>query len=104
MSTAQAQDGIGKYLVVYICMLVLSAIELMIAYGHASGGHLLVSMLLPAFIGAVLGVVYFMGLGSENQKAILAFCVFTLFVLATINYGWTDSFRLLLGAPFSKYH
>jgi heme/copper-type cytochrome/quinol oxidase subunit 4 len=104
MSTAQGQGGTGKCITVYICMLVISAIELMIAYRHPSGVHLLASMLVLAFIGAVLGVLYFMGLGSENHRAIVAFCVFTLFVLATINYGWTDSFRLLLGAPFSKYH
>jgi heme/copper-type cytochrome/quinol oxidase subunit 4 len=102
MSTAGEQGGLGKYLVVYICMLVITAIELLIAYQHPSGGQLLVSMLLLAFIGAVLGVLYFMGLGSENHRAIVAFAVFTLFVLATINYGWTDSFRILLGAPYAK--
>jgi len=102
MSTTGEQGGLGKYVVVYISMLVIAVIELLIAYRHPSGGQLLVSMLILAFIGALLGVLYFMGLGSENRKAILAFAVFTLFVLATINYGWTDSFRLLLGAPFAK--
>lgn len=104
MSTAAAQVGLGKYFVVYICMLGIAVIELVIAYRHPSGGQLLASMLLLAFIGALLGVLYFMGLGSENHKAIVAFAVFTLFVLATINYGWTDSFRLLFGVPFSRYH
>jgi hypothetical protein len=49
-------------------------------------------------------LLVFMRLGSEKPSLLVAFAVFTLFVLATINYGWTDSFRLLLGAPFSKYH
>jgi heme/copper-type cytochrome/quinol oxidase subunit 4 len=102
MSTAREPRGLGKYLVIYICMLLITAIELLIAYQHPSGGQLLVSMLLLAFIGALLGVLYFMGLGSENHSAIVAFAVFTLFVLATINYGWTDSFRLLLGVPFAR--
>ena len=102
MSTTAEQGGIGKYVVVYICMLVITAIELTIAYRHPSGGPLLVSMLLLAFVGAFLGILVFMRLGAENHKLIVAFAVFTLFVLATINYGWTDSFRLLLGVPFAK--
>ena len=102
MSTTVEQGGMGKYVVVYIGMLVITAIELLIAYRHPSGGHLLVSMLLFAFVGALLGVLYFMGLGSENHSSIVAFAVFTLFVLATINYGWTDSFRILNGAPFTR--
>jgi heme/copper-type cytochrome/quinol oxidase subunit 4 len=102
MSTAEAQGGLGKYFVVYLCMLAIAAIELSIAYRHPGGAHLLVSMLLLAFAGALLGVLYFMGLGSENHKSIAAFAVFTLFVLATINYGWTDSFRLLFGVPFAR--
>ena len=102
MTTTEAPRGGGKYLAVYIFMLLITLIEVVIAYRHPGGTSLLVSMLLLAAIGAVLGVVYFMGLGSENHSSIVAFCVFTLFVLATINYGWTDSFRLLFGAPFSK--
>ena len=104
MSRAGQQPGISKYLVVYIVMLLTTVIELVIAYNHPAGGQLLASMLVLAFIGAVPAVLVFMRLGSEKHSLIVAFAVFTLFVLATINYGWTDSFRLLLGAPFAKYH
>jgi hypothetical protein len=55
-----------------------------------------------SFIGAALGVLYFMGLASENRSAMIGFAVFTLFVLAAINYSWTDSFRILLGVPYAK--
>jgi cytochrome c oxidase subunit 4 len=102
MTIIEEPGGLGKYIVVYVAMLVLTVIEAVIAYRHPSGAQLLVSMLLLAAIGAVLGVLYFMGLASENHRSIVAFSVFTLFVLATINYGWTDSFRLLFGVPFSK--
>jgi hypothetical protein len=27
--------------------------------------------------------------------------VFTVFVLLTMQYGWTDSFRLINGVPFA---
>jgi hypothetical protein len=43
-----------------------------------------------------------MNLASENRNAMIGFAVFTLFVLAAINYGWTDSFRILLGVPYAK--
>jgi len=28
--------------------------------------------------------------------------VFTIFVLLAMQYGWTDSTRMVVGAPFSK--
>jgi heme/copper-type cytochrome/quinol oxidase subunit 4 len=59
-------------------------------------------MLFLAFIGALLGILYFMRLAAEKQSLVVAIAVFTLFVLATMNYGWTDSLRLLHGAPFAK--
>ena len=102
MSTAELQGGVGKYIAVYVCMLAIAGIELMVASSHPAGGTLLASMLVLAAIGAFLGIWVFMRLGSERHNMIVAVAIFTLFVLAATNYGWTDSFRLLLGAPFSK--
>ncbi len=99
MSTAGEQGGLGKYIVVYICMLAITGIEVVIANG---GGRVLPMMLILAFTGALLGVLVFMGLGAEKKSLIVSVAVFTLFVLATINYGWTDSFRILMGAPYAK--
>jgi len=96
------QSGTGKYYIVYVCMLVIAGIELLVAYRHPGAHELLGALLILSFIGAALGVLYFMGLASENRNAIIGFAVFTLFVLAAINYGWTDSFRILLGVPYAK--
>ena len=96
------QGGTGKYYVVYVCMLVISGIELLVTYRHPGAHELLGALLILSFIGAALGVLYFMRLASENRNAMIGFAVFTLFVLAAINYGWTDSFRILLGVPYAK--
>ena len=102
MSTAGEQTGLGKYIAVYICMLAITGIEVVIATSNRGGAHLLPMMLVLAFAGALLGVLFFMGLAAEKRSLIVCVAVFTLFVLATINYGWTDSFRVLTGVPYAK--
>jgi len=102
MTTAGREGGLGKYIVVYICMLAITGIELAIASSHPGGGQLFASLLVLAIVGALLGVLVFMGLGSEKKSLIIGVAIFTLFVLGATNYGWTDSFRILLGVPFSK--
>ena len=102
MNAAEKQGGVGKYFVVYLCMLAIPALEAVVAYQHIGGSQMLLGMLSLAIIGALLGVLFFMHLATEKPRFILFVAVFTLFVLATINYGWTDSFRLLVGAPFAK--
>ena len=102
MNVAEKQSGMGKFFAVYLCMLVIPALEVVVAYQHIGGSQMLAGMLSLAIIEALLGVVFFMHLATEKRSFILSFAVFTLFVLATINYGWTDSFRLLVGVPFAK--
>jgi caa(3)-type oxidase subunit IV len=102
MNAAEKQSGMGKFFVVYLCMLVIPALQVVVAYQHIGGSQMLAGMLSLAFIEALLGVLFFMHLATEKPRFILFVAVFTLFVLATINYGWTDSFRILVGAPFAK--
>jgi len=102
MTITESQDGIGKYVVVYVVMLAITLIELFVASRHPGGGVLVASMLILAFVGAILGILYFMHLATENRASIVAFTLFTLFVLAATTYGWSDSFRLLFGVPFAK--
>jgi caa(3)-type oxidase subunit IV len=102
MSAAEKPSGSGKYLIVYLCMLAIPALEVVTAYQNIGGSQKLLGMLSLAIIGALLIVLFFMNLATEKRSFVLFIAVFTLFVLATINYGWTDSFRLLVGAPFAK--
>ncbi|MGH9513774.1 MAG: hypothetical protein ACRD2U_16730 [Terriglobales bacterium] len=104
MQTVEKQSGLGKYFVVYIGMLVIPAIEVVIAYQHIDGLQMAARMAALGIMEAGLGIMFFMNLAMEKHSMIIAVAIFTLFVLGAINYGWTDSFRLLSGAPFSKYH
>ncbi len=57
---------------------------------------MVVRFLTFAVIEAILVVLFWMNLGSEKRVFVKFIVFFMLFVLATMNYIWTDSFRLLL--------
>ena len=95
MATAEGH-GMGKYVAVYVCLLVLTALQFLIGYQNSQGSQMAVRMLTFAIIETVLVVLFFMNLGSEKPVFVKFIVYFMLFVLATMNYIWTDSFRLLL--------
>ena len=95
MATAEGH-GIGKYVAVYVCLLVVTAAQFLIGYQNSQGSQLVVRMLTFAIIETILVVLFFMNLGSEKPVFVKFVVYFMLFVLATMNYIWTDSFRLLL--------
>jgi hypothetical protein len=43
-----------------------------------------------------------MHLWVDSRGLLWFVAVFTLFVLFAMQYGWTDSFRLLHGVPWAK--
>jgi cytochrome c oxidase subunit IV len=81
---------------VYLCLLVVTAVQFLIGYQNIEGAQLAVRMLTFAVIESILVVLVFMNLGSEKRVFVKFVVFFMLFVLATMNYIWTDSFRLLL--------
>ena len=93
--TTAAASGMKKYVTVYFALLVLMALQFFLGY-QGQGSQLAVRFLTFAVIETILVVLFFMNLGSENPGFIKFFVYFMLFVLATMNYVWTDSFRLLL--------
>ena len=95
MATVEAQ-AMKKYVAVYVLLLVITALQFLIGYRGAEGGQLVVRMLSFAIVETVLVVLFWMNLGSE-KKNFIQYVVFTMiFVLATMNYIWTDSFRVLV--------
>jgi caa(3)-type oxidase subunit IV len=89
-------------IIVYICILALSGLQIVLAYQHAEGSRLLVRMLAVALIQAGLGVTYFMHLRDEQRNLKFALIPATIFVLLMMNMIWSDSFRLEHMRPMIK--
>jgi len=96
--------SLTRDLIVYVAILIVAGLQFVIAYQHIDGSQMFARMLFLAMLEAGLGVMFFMHLWSESRRLLIFVAVFTLFVLATMNYLWPDSFRILVGAPFSNYH
>jgi caa(3)-type oxidase subunit IV len=102
MATAeQHKSTAGKYVVVYVCMLAIAALQFVIAYSDITASQMFARMLFVAVVEAALALLYFMHL-SENHQLLWFVVIFTVFVLLAMQYGWTDSFRVLGGAPWAK--
>jgi caa(3)-type oxidase subunit IV len=102
MATAEGhRSNIGRYLTVYVVMLVIAALQFGAAYTSASTSHMLTRMLILAVIEAALALLYFMHL-SDNRGLLWFVLIFTVFVLLAMQYGWTDSFRISNGVPWAK--
>ena len=105
MAAAEAQThktgGMGKDVAVYVCLLVLAGIQFVIAYQDISTSQMFVRMLSVALIEGGLALLFFMDL-SENRGLMWSVLIFTVGVILGMQYGWTDSFRLVDGVPWAK--
>jgi caa(3)-type oxidase subunit IV len=101
-SDAHKNSEIGKDLIVYVCLLVLAGLQFIIAYQHLDPAQMLTRMLAVAIVEAGLAVLFFMHLWTEKRSFVVFVLVFTIFVLLAMQYGWTDSTRMVVGAPFSR--
>jgi cytochrome c oxidase subunit IV len=94
--------GIGKDLGIYVCLLVLAGLQFVIAYQNIDAAQMFKRMLIVACVEAGLAALFFMHLWEEKRGFLIFVVFFTVSVLLTMQFGWTDSFRMLVGAPFSK--
>ncbi len=92
-------EGIGKYLIVYLCILALAGLQFVIAYQDISASQMFRRMFSVAIVEAGLAVMFFMHLWAEKRGFLLFVLVFTISVLLAMQYGWTDSFRLVNCGP-----
>jgi cytochrome c oxidase subunit IV len=95
--------GLGRDLFVYVCLLVLAGLQFVIAYQNIDPAQMLTRMLVVACVEAGLAQLFFMHLWSEKRIFLWFVVIFTVSVLLGMQYGWTDSFRMLMGAaPYSR--
>ena len=95
--------GIGKDVLVYICLLALAGLQFVIAYQKIDPAQMLTRMLIVACVEAGLAELFFMHRWSEKRAFLCFVVIFTVSVLLGMQYGWTDSFRMLVGAaPYSR--
>ena len=93
--------GMGRDVIVYVCMLALAGIQFVIAYRDISASRMLVRLMIVAFVEAMLALLFFMHLW-ENRGLRWFVLIFMVAVILGLQYGWTDSFRLVNGVPWSK--
>ena len=103
MTTAaeQKSSGMGKDLIVYVCMLALAGLQFVFAYQDISASQMFMRMLIVATVEAALALLFFMHLW-DNRGLRWFVLVFTVAVILGMQYGWTDSFRLSNGVPWAK--
>jgi caa(3)-type oxidase subunit IV len=103
MTTAvdHKSTGMGKDLIVYLCILALAALQFVIAYQSISASQMFVRMMIVAIVEASLALLFFMHL-KDNRGLKWFVLIFTVAVILGMQYGWTDSFRLIDGVPWAK--
>ena len=101
-SAGEHQSNTGKYIAVYICILIIAALQFVVAYSSIDATQMATRMLLLATVEAVLAVLFFMHLWVDSRGLLWFVAVFTIFVIFAMQYSWTDSFRALNGVPWAK--
>lgn len=99
---AKYTDSVGKYIGIYLCILILAALQFVIAYTNVDTEHMFARMLFVAIAEAGLALLFFMHLWAEKRGFLLFVLVFTGFVLLALQYGWTDSSRMDVGVPYAQ--
>jgi heme/copper-type cytochrome/quinol oxidase subunit 4 len=98
----EPSEPLGRYLLIYVCILILAAAQFFIAFTHIDAEAMFTRMLFVAVAEAALALLFFMHLWAEKRGFLLFVVVFTVFVLLAMQYGWTDSSRMEVGAPYSQ--
>ena len=101
IAEAQKSGGIGKYLIIYLCILAIAALQFVVAYSHIDTSQMILRFLSLAVVEAALAVMFFMHLWTEKRSFLIAVAVVTIFVLLGMQFGWPDSIRMANGAPNS---
>jgi cytochrome c oxidase subunit IV len=89
------EPGMRLYVVVWIGLILIVAVEVMLTYAHLPERTLLAGVLALAILEAGLGVTYFMHLRYERPSLSWSLIPALVFVLIMMNHLWPDAYRLL---------
>lgn len=95
------RGSVGKYVAIYVVILVIAALQFVVAYSNISSSQMLTRMLVLAIIEAAFALLFFMHL-ADNTGLMWFVVIFTVAVILGMQYGWTDSNRLANGVQWAK--
>jgi heme/copper-type cytochrome/quinol oxidase subunit 4 len=93
--------GITRDIGIYVLLLILAGVQFIFAYQNISSMQMFARMLAVAVIEGGVALLYFMHL-SQNRGLRWFVLIFSIGVLLGLQYGWTDSFRLLDGVRWAQ--
>ena len=94
-----AIPGMRKYLVVWLGLVLIVAVEVAVTYTRLPGATLLAALLALATVEAAIGVMYFMHLRYERRVLVWTLIPVLVFVLIMLNHLWRDAHRLIILSP-----
>jgi heme/copper-type cytochrome/quinol oxidase subunit 4 len=97
---ANKSSGVGRDIAIYLILLVLAGLQFVIAFQNITTSQMLTRMMAVAIIEGALALLFFMHL-SDNRGLMWFVVIFTVAVILGMQYGWTDSYRLIDGVPWA---
>ena len=82
------------YVVVWLGMILLVAVEVLATYTHPATGTLLATLLALALLEAAVALLYFMHLKYERRALLWWTVPLVLFALVMLDQLWPDAIRL----------
>jgi cytochrome c oxidase subunit IV len=96
MSATKSNQGPGMkfYALIWVVLVVIATIEVLLTYQRFAAKELLPFLLLLAFLGVGIAVMYFMRLKYERRSLLWSLIPWVVFVLFMLNHIWPDALRL----------
>ena len=88
---ARYTDSLGKYIVIYLCILALAAVQFVFAYSGVHSGGRFARMFLVALAEGGLALLFFMHLWDQKGTSRLTMAIAVLFVLLLITLTISDA-------------
>lgn len=91
-----SQDpGVKAYVIVWVGLLLIVAVEVVLTYEHLPAGRLFVALLLLAFLEAAFALMYLMRLKFERAVLFWSLIPYLIFAMFMLDHVWPDAFRLM---------